>query len=66
MRKRKTTTKRNQWSDAEVKQLKRIFRNMSTAEVADELNRSVRSVQGKASILGLTKTKKYLKSIGRG
>ena len=65
MGKRKSTSKGNRWTGAEIKQLKKIFRKMPTAEVADELNRSVASVQSKASDLGLTKTKKYLKSIGK-
>jgi len=53
------------WSNDEVKRLKKIFRSMSTADVAKELDRGVASVQAKASALGLTKTKKYLKSVGR-
>ena len=53
------------WSKDEVKVLKRSFRNTSTREVAAELGRSVGNVQAKAAALGLRKTKKYLKSIGR-
>ena len=53
------------WSKDEVKLLKKIFRNMSTADVAKELGRTIGGVQAKASALGLRKTKKYLKSIGR-
>lgn len=63
--KRKRKLVSGPWSAEEVKLLKRIFRNTSTAEVAAQLNRSVGSVQGKARTLGLTKTKKYLKSLGR-
>ena len=53
------------WSRDEVKLLKKVFRNRSTREVAEQLGRSISSVSAKASALGLRKTKKYLKSIGR-
>jgi hypothetical protein len=53
------------WSKDEVKLLKKVYRTTSTREAAEQLNRSVGSVQAKASALQLTKTKKYLKSIGR-
>ena len=53
------------WSGGEVKLLKRIYRNMSNRKVAAQLGRSISSVGAKASALGLRKTKKYLKSIGR-
>ncbi|NQT20991.1 MAG: hypothetical protein HQ592_14890 [Planctomycetes bacterium] len=54
------------WTRDDVKQLKRLYRNMRTADVASKMGRSVGSVQSKATSFGLTKTKKYLKSIGRG
>ncbi len=65
---RRKETKRapGRWSEQEIKRLKRIFRNMSNADVARELKRSIGSVTAKAYSLGLRKTKKYLKSIGRG
>ena len=53
------------WSRDETKLLKKIFRNRSTREVAEQLGRSIPSVSAKASALGPRKTKKYLKSIGR-
>jgi len=62
-RKRKLTRKR--WTREEIKFLKKVFRNMRTADVAKQMKRTVSSVQQKAIILGLKKTKKYLKSIGR-
>ncbi len=52
------------FSKNEVKILKKMFRNTSTKEVAAELNRKTKSVEAKASQLGLKKTKKYLKSMG--
>jgi hypothetical protein len=53
------------WSKDEVKQLKKLFTNRSTKDVADQLGRSLRSVMGKAQKMGLKKSKKYLKSLGR-
>jgi len=53
------------WSKDEVKLLKQMFRSTSTKEVAEKLGRAERGVQAKASKLGLKKTKKYLKSIGK-
>lgn len=64
MAKKKTQT-RQPWSKEEVKTLKKIFRNRSTKEAAEQLGRPWTAVQNKASILGLTKTKTYLRSIGR-
>jgi len=52
------------FSKNEVKILKKIFRSTSTKEVASKLNRKMKSVEVKASKLGLKKTKKYLKSVG--
>ena len=54
-----------EWSKEEVKVLKKVFGNTITKEVAAKLNRKPGSVDAKASKLGLKKTKKHLKSIGR-
>ena len=56
---------RNPWSKDEVRKLRQIFKNRSTRQIADELGRSQKSVQGKASKLGLKKNKSYLKKLGR-
>jgi hypothetical protein len=53
------------WSKDEVKQLKKLYVNGRTQDVADQLGRSLRSVMGKADKMGLKKSKKYLKSLGR-
>jgi hypothetical protein len=53
------------WSREEVRTLRSIFRNRSTSEVALVLDRTPKAVERKASKLGLTKTKKYLKTLGR-
>ena len=53
------------WSKDEVKPLKTLSVNGRTQDVADQLGRSLRSVMGKADKMGLKKSKKYLKSLGR-
>lgn len=53
------------WSREDVRSLKRVFRNNSNVEVARLLDRTPKSVERKASKIGLTKTKKYLRSLGR-
>ena len=53
------------WSKDEVKLLKKLFPNRRTQEVADQLGRSLRSVKGKSQAMGLKKSKKYLKTLGR-
>ena len=66
MARRKKLSTRFPWSKSEIRLLKKLFRNMSTTDVASELGRTVSSVRAKATVLGLRKTKKYLKSIGSG
>lgn len=56
---------RGLWSKDEVKLLKKLFPNRSTQEITDQLGRSFKSVQMKASKMGLKKSKKYLKSLRR-
>lgn len=53
------------WTKEEVRTLKSLFRNQSNFEVAQTLQRTPKSVERKASRLGLTKTKKYLRTLGR-
>lgn len=55
----------SEWSTDEVKALKQLFRNNSNGEVAILLERTSKSVERKAAKLGLKKTKKYLKTLGR-
>ncbi len=56
---------RGPWSKEEIKLLKKLFPNSKTREVADELGRSYKSVEMKGFKMGLKKSKKYLKSLGR-
>ena len=53
------------WSKSEVALLRKLFPNNTTAKVAARLGRSLDTVKKKASRMGLKKTKKYLKSLGR-
>ena len=52
------------WSKNEIKILKKMFCNIATKELAKKLNRKSKSVEAKASQLGLKKTGKYLKKMG--
>jgi transcriptional regulator of aromatic amino acid metabolism len=53
------------WSKSEVSLLKKLFPNNPTAKIAARLGRSSDTVKKKASRMGLKKSKKYLKSLGR-
>ena len=53
------------WTKDDVKTLKQLFRNNPNSVVADQLKRTPKSVERKAARLGLKKTKKYLRSMGR-
>jgi len=53
------------WSKSEVALLRKLFPNNPTAQIAARLGRSLDTVKKKASRMGLKKTKKYLKSLGR-
>lgn len=62
---KKTRAAGKPWSKEEIKKLKQIFKNRSTRQVAQEMGRSEKAIQGKAAKLGLTKNKGYLKKLGR-
>ena len=53
------------WSKADVNLLKRLFPTTPTAKIAKKLRRKTDAVKKKASRMGLCKSKKYLKSLGR-
>ena len=69
MAKRKKTKKRKKgpklWTTAEINLLKREFPKKSCAEVAQKLGRPFYAVKRKAYRMGIYKSKRYLKSIGR-
>jgi len=53
------------WSKSEVNLLRKLFPSNPTAKVATQLGRPTDTVKKKASRMGLKKSKKYLKSLGR-
>jgi len=53
------------WTPAEVKLLKKLFSTNPTAKIAKELRRKTDTVKKKASRMGLRKSKKYMRSLGR-
>ena len=63
MAKKKVT--KGLWSKSEVVLLRKLFPSNPTAKVAAKLGRSLDSVKKKAYRLGLKKSKKYMKSLGR-
>ena len=61
---RKSLTK-GMWSRNDVNQLRKLFPTRPTAEVAARLGRPTEAVKKKASRMGLRKSKRYMKSLGR-
>ncbi len=61
---RKALTK-GTWTKEDVKELRKLFPNHATAEVASNLGRPTEAVKKKASRMGLKKNKRYMKSLGR-
>jgi len=70
MAKKKKATKKKKaakglWSKGEVNLLKKLFANNTTAAIAAKLGRPTEAVKKKASRMGLRKSKKYMRSLGR-
>lgn len=63
--KRKKKGKKGLWSKRELTLLKKEFPKRPCDEVAKMLGRTLYAVKRKAYILGIYKTKKYLKTLGR-
>ena len=53
------------WIKADVSLLKKLFPTNPTSKIAKRLRRKTDAVKKKASRMGLRKSKRYLKSIGR-
>ena len=71
MAKKKKATKAKKalkglWTTSELNLLKKLFADNLTAVVAAKLGRSTETVKKKASRMGLCKSKKYMKTLGRG
>jgi len=69
MAKKKKAAKRKKrpklWTTAEVNLLKRLFPTNPTSKIAKKLRRKTDAVKKKASRMGLRKSKRYLRSIGK-
>jgi hypothetical protein len=53
------------WTRDDLKQLKKLFPDRPTTEVAAELGRPTEAVKKKASRMGLKKSRRYMRSLGR-
>jgi hypothetical protein len=53
------------WSKSELSLLKKLFPSNPTAQIAAKLGRPTDAVKKKASRMGLRKSKKYMKFLGR-
>ncbi len=56
---------RGLWPKSDLAVLKKLFPANPTAEIAAKLGRPTDAVKKKASRMGLRKSKKYLKTLGR-
>ena len=68
-KKKKATGKRVKkgiWTAADLKLLKKLFSNTLTVKVAARLRRPYDAVKKKAARMGLSKSKSYMKKLGRG
>jgi len=66
--KRKRAAKRKAvkgWKPSEVALLKKLFPTNPTSAIAKQLRRKTDAVKKKASRMGLRKSKKYLRKLGR-
>jgi hypothetical protein len=53
------------WSRDDIRSLRKMFPNHATAEVASKLGRPTEAVKKKASRMGLRKSRRYMKTLGR-
>ena len=59
------TQTKGSWTRGDVTQLKKLFSDRPTAQVAAKLGRPTEAVKKKASRMGLRKSRRYMKSLGR-
>ena len=64
-KKKATKKKAALWTKAQVALLRKMFPSNPTSAIARKLGKKTDAVKKKASRMGLRKSKKYLKSIGR-
>ena len=68
MAKKKTKTKKlikGLWTKSELTKLKKLFPSNPTAKISATLGRPNDAVKKKASRMGLRKSKRYMKTLGR-
>ncbi len=65
VKKKAGKTPKGLWSTKDVSLLKKLFPTNPTSKIAGKLGRKTDAVKKKASRMGLRKSKRYLKSIGR-
>lgn len=53
------------WAKADVSLLKKLFPTNPTSKIAAKLGRKTDAVKKKASRMGLSKSKRYLRSLGK-
>ncbi len=53
------------WTKADVNLLKKLFPTNPTSKIAAQLGRKTDTVKKKASRMGLRKSKRYMRSLGR-
>jgi len=58
-------TIKGSWTRDDIRRLRQLFPSRPTADVAAELHRPTEAVKKKASRIGLRKSGRYLKSLGR-
>jgi len=58
-------TPKGLWTTRDLNLLKKLFPNNPTSKIAAQLRRKTDAVKKKASRMGLRKSKRYLKCIGR-
>ena len=56
---------RGQWSKKDISLLKKLFPTTPTSRIAKKVGRKTDAVKKKASRMGLKKSRKYLKSLGK-
>ena len=64
-KKKRAKLKKGLWRRGELTLLKKLFPNNPTAEISAKLGRPNDAVKKKASRMGLRKSRRYLKTLGR-
>jgi hypothetical protein len=53
------------WTKQEIRKLRQFFGRCSNIDMANKIQRTPKAIERKAAKLGLSKSKKYLRSLGR-